>query len=81
MLGAFVFFLVNASLNREAVLDWGWRIPFLFGILLGAATLRLRRAVLVLDPTPPWCAPTRSSSPCGTRAATTAALRASACRR
>jgi MFS family permease len=37
MLGAFVFFLVDASLTREAVLDWGWRIPFLFGILLGAA--------------------------------------------
>lgn len=38
MLDAFVFFLVDASLNREAVLDWGWRIPFLFGIVLGAAT-------------------------------------------
>ncbi len=53
MLSAVVFFLVDASLDREAVLDWGWRIPFLFGILLGAATLTLRRAVLDLDRPPP----------------------------
>jgi MFS transporter, MHS family, proline/betaine transporter len=53
MLGSLVFFLMEASLPQEAVLDWGWRIPFLFGIVLGAATLWLRRAILVVDRPPP----------------------------
>ncbi|MBW9110431.1 MFS transporter [Microbacterium trichothecenolyticum] len=35
--------LLNTVMVPEALMDWGWRIPFLFGGLIGLATLWMRR--------------------------------------
>lgn len=40
---------LNASLSPEALQSWGWRIPFLLGIIIGPVGFYLRRAV---DETP-----------------------------
>lgn len=35
--------LISASMSAEAVESWGWRVPFLCGILIGVVGLYLRR--------------------------------------
>jgi len=42
-LGALVATLVNVALPKQAVLDWGWRLPFLLGIVAAPAGMLIRR--------------------------------------
>jgi MHS family proline/betaine transporter-like MFS transporter len=44
LLGALSAALLNSALSPEALMSWGWRLPFLAGILLGVvgAYMRLR---------------------------------------
>jgi len=42
LLGSAVGSLVNGLLEPDAVASWGWRIPFLLGIVLGMIALYLR---------------------------------------
>ena len=37
--------LISATLTPEQVDSWGWRIPFLFGLLIGPVALYIRRHV------------------------------------
>ena len=49
---ASVFGLVlTSTLSPEQVTEWGWRVPFLFGILIGPVGLYIRRR---LDETPEY---------------------------
>jgi MFS transporter, MHS family, proline/betaine transporter len=41
--------LLTSTLSPEQLLDWGWRVPFLFGILVGPVGLYIRHR---LDETP-----------------------------
>src|SRR5271155_5571361 len=43
--------VLTSALSPEQLLDWGWRIPFLFGILVGPVGLYIRRR---LDETPEY---------------------------
>jgi MFS transporter, MHS family, proline/betaine transporter len=43
VLGAVVATLVNVLLPKSAVLDWGWRIPFLLGIVAAPAGMLIRK--------------------------------------
>ena len=45
ILGALAAFLVTALLAQKDVEAWGWRIPFLFGLLILPAGLFLRRTL------------------------------------
>ena len=47
LMGSTMFLLVETLLPPADVAAWGWRIPFLFGIVLGGAALWLRHALLV----------------------------------
>jgi MHS family proline/betaine transporter-like MFS transporter len=49
ILGALAAFSVTALLSAEQVLAWGWRIPFLFGLLILPAGLWLRRTLHETD--------------------------------
>ncbi|MDB6157221.1 MAG: rane protein [Gammaproteobacteria bacterium] len=49
ILGALAAFSVTAFLSAEQVLAWGWRIPFLFGLLILPAGLWLRRTLHETD--------------------------------
>jgi MHS family proline/betaine transporter-like MFS transporter len=49
ILGALAAFSVTAFLSSEQVLGWGWRIPFLFGLLILPAGLFLRRTLHETD--------------------------------
>jgi MHS family proline/betaine transporter-like MFS transporter len=42
-LGALVATLVNVALPKQAVLEWGWRLPFLLGIIAAPAGMMIRR--------------------------------------
>jgi len=42
-LGAAVATLINVTLPKEAVLAWGWRLPFLLGIFAAPAGMLIRR--------------------------------------
>jgi MHS family proline/betaine transporter-like MFS transporter len=42
---------LTSTLSPEQLVEWGWRIPFLFGILVGPAGLYIRRR---LDETPEY---------------------------
>jgi MHS family proline/betaine transporter-like MFS transporter len=44
-LGALVATLVNVALPKQAVLDWGWRLPFLLGIVAAPAGMLIRRSL------------------------------------
>ncbi len=35
-------YLVNAALTADQVASWGWRVPFLFGLLIGPAAVYIR---------------------------------------
>jgi MFS transporter, MHS family, proline/betaine transporter len=45
ILGALAAFSVTALLTSEQIVAWGWRIPFLFGLLILPAGLFLRRTL------------------------------------
>lgn len=45
ILGALVAFAVTASLPREEVVRWGWRVPFVIGLSIAPVGLYLRRAL------------------------------------
>ncbi|HEX2944013.1 MAG TPA: MFS transporter [Rhodopila sp.] len=49
LLGSLTAALLNSALSSEALSAWGWRVPFLLGILLGGVGAYLR---LQLDDTP-----------------------------
>jgi MFS transporter, MHS family, proline/betaine transporter len=51
--------LLTSTLSPEQLVEWGWRVPFLFGILIGPVGLYIRRR---LDETPEYVEikPTRS---------------------
>jgi MHS family proline/betaine transporter-like MFS transporter len=52
LLGSVVGSIVNGVLDAEAVAAWGWRLPFLAGIVLGVAALYLRTHLLHDSPPP-----------------------------
>jgi MHS family proline/betaine transporter-like MFS transporter len=43
--------VLTSALSPEQLLEWGWRVPFLFGILVGPVGLYIRRR---LDETPEY---------------------------
>ena len=43
--GAVMAFLLNTQLSPEAFTSWGWRVPFLLGILIGPVGFYLRSKV------------------------------------
>jgi MHS family proline/betaine transporter-like MFS transporter len=43
--------LLTSALSPEQLVEWGWRVPFLFGILIGPIGLYIRRR---LDETPEY---------------------------
>jgi MFS family permease len=45
LLASLVSFLASLTLGTEAMLEWGWRIPFIFGAALGVVVVWLRRAL------------------------------------
>src|SRR5262245_22098668 len=45
VLGSAVGALVTLTLSHDAVLDWGWRLPFLAGLFVGLAGLFIRRHI------------------------------------
>ena len=42
---------LTSTLSPEQLVEWGWRVPFLFGILIGPVGLYIRRR---LDETPEY---------------------------
>ena len=42
---SFAGFITTASLSHAALLDWGWRVPFLLGALVGPIGFYIRRRV------------------------------------
>lgn len=56
--GALVAFTINSTLTPDQILSWGWRIPFLIGLLIGPVGWYIRRhledgAVRNTNQTPP----------------------------
>jgi MFS family permease len=45
LIGALLGTLVTRSLSAESLDSWGWRIPFLFGLVIGPVGLYIRRHV------------------------------------
>jgi MHS family proline/betaine transporter-like MFS transporter len=45
VLGGLAAFLITTNLPAEAVESWGWRLPFIFGALVGPVGVYLRRRV------------------------------------
>ena len=43
LIGALAGVLITRGLSPEALTSWGWRIPFLFGLVIGPAGLFIRR--------------------------------------
>lgn len=43
LLGSAVGTLLTSVLPREAMRAWGWRLPFIFGLVIGIVGLRIRR--------------------------------------
>ena len=43
--GALIALLLTRTLSPEALLSWGWRLPFLFGSLIGPLGFYLRRHI------------------------------------
>jgi len=59
LLGAILGTLLTRSMTPEALDSWGWRIPFLFGLIIGPVGLYIRRN---LDETSAFLQSTRSSA-------------------
>jgi len=47
LLGAIVVFTLSSLLSRQALLDWGWRIPFLLSIPLSMTIFRIRHKLII----------------------------------
>lgn len=45
VLGGLAAFVITTSLPADAVESWGWRLPFIFGALVGPIGMYLRRSV------------------------------------
>lgn len=60
IMGSGVAALINIMLPHEAVLAWGWRIPFLMGIFLGTVGLYMR---LYIKETPEFEAHKKEQDP------------------
>jgi MHS family alpha-ketoglutarate permease-like MFS transporter len=45
LLASLVSFLTSLTIGADAMLDWGWRVPFFFGAALGVVVIWLRRAL------------------------------------
>jgi MFS transporter, MHS family, proline/betaine transporter len=45
LIGCVVAAFMTASLSQEALLEWGWRVPFLFSLLGGAVGTYMRRTL------------------------------------
>jgi MFS family permease len=41
-LGSLVGLIIHSLFSEEDVLEWGWRIPFLSGVLIGAFAVWIR---------------------------------------
>ena len=68
MLGALVVALLTAALTPEQMKDWGWRVPFVIGILtvpVGAYIRRNLEETLEPQPAPGARAPAPTTSRCG----------------
>ena len=52
LLGTATCYVTASLLGREAMTEWGWRIPFLLSAVLTVAAVLLRRALLRDDHTP-----------------------------
>ncbi|WGS52296.1 MFS transporter [Paraburkholderia sp. D15] len=50
--GALTGFLLTALLSPRQLADWGWRVPFLFGLLIGPLGYAIRRTLHETHPTP-----------------------------
>ncbi|MGF6574786.1 MHS family proline/betaine transporter-like MFS transporter [Paraburkholderia sp. GAS333] len=60
LVGALVAVTLSKSLSHEALLSWGWRVPFLIGLLIGPIGFYLRRH---LDDTLPVAHETSTPKP------------------
>ena len=49
LLGAGFGLLLSATLTPEQLSDWGWRVPFIFGLLIGPIGLYIRRHIEETD--------------------------------
>ena len=45
ILATFVMFVISSTLSEEAFLEWGWRVPFLFSVVLIFVGYFIRRSV------------------------------------
>ncbi|MFM0729894.1 MFS transporter [Paraburkholderia sediminicola] len=60
LVGALVAVTLSRSLSHEALLAWGWRVPFLLGLLIGPLGFYLRKH---LDETLPAAHAAKAASP------------------
>jgi MHS family proline/betaine transporter-like MFS transporter len=60
LLGSGIGTLLTSVLDPQAVSDWGWRLPFCFGIVVGLTGLYIRRNLAEPAPAPATAAPRRS---------------------
>ncbi len=58
LLGSAVGALTTSALSADALHAWGWRLPFIVGLLVGLAGLYIRRQIP--EPPAPATAPSRS---------------------
>ncbi|MGB6541262.1 MAG: citrate-proton symporter [Xanthobacteraceae bacterium] len=59
LIGAILGTVLTRSITPEALTGWGWRIPFLFGLIIGPLGLYIRRS---LDETSAFLQSSRSSA-------------------
>lgn len=52
LLGSFTGDLMNHLMSEETINAWGWRVPFLFGLVIGIVGLFLRRHLVDEVPAP-----------------------------
>jgi MHS family proline/betaine transporter-like MFS transporter len=45
LIGALIGFLLSHHLPQAALESWGWRVPFLFGLLIGPVGMMIRRTL------------------------------------
>jgi len=43
--GLFEFSLIHLNMSQETLYDWGWRLPYIIGILIGGVCYYLRRGL------------------------------------
>ncbi|MDO5712365.1 MAG: MFS transporter [Micrococcales bacterium] len=62
-LAALAGFLLNTVVAPETLLAWAWRLPFIFGMLIGPVGLWIR---IHMDDTPEFAQAEKAASPLGT---------------